>query len=254
MNYIVELKTATTGSNSSNANDSSAIEVHDVLPAGYNARSRVYEYGGGPYAVLDGGRLIFSNKADDSVNILDADSGSVAKLVHTPKLRYGDFDAHPDPASQPWVLAVEEDHAVSEVPEQVGNHVVAIHTQTGEVRRLASGADLYMYPRFSVDGKRVCWVEWDFPDMPWSGVRLFWAEWSAAGGSISGAEHVAGDAAASATEPRWGPDGYLYYCHETTDWRQICRKMPGDGKAAQLVDVKGLEGVEFGKATMALAK
>jgi len=250
VNYIVELKTTTTGSNS-NDNDNSATGVQDVLPAGYNARSRVYEYGGGPYAVLDGGGIIFSNKADDSVNILDADSGSVTRLVHTPKLRYGDFDAHPD-AAQPWVLAVEEDHAVSEVPEQVKNYVVAIHTQTGEVKRLASGADLYMYPRFSLDGKKVCWAEWDFPDMPWSGVRLFWAEWSA--GNISSIEHVAGDANASATEPRWGSDGYLYYCHETTNWRQIYRKRSEDDKGPQLIDVKGLEGVEFGKATMALAK
>ncbi|KAH7029055.1 putative dipeptidyl peptidase IV [Microdochium trichocladiopsis] len=251
VNYIVEIKTA--GPSSSDASP----ELKDVLPAGYNARSRVYEYGGGPYAILgggSGGRLVFSNKADDSVNVLDADSGSVTKLVHTPKLRYGDFDAHPRGGDdgQPWVLAVEEDHAVSDVPEKVQNYVVAINTQTGEVKRLASGADLYMYPRFSLDGSKVCWVEWDFPDMPWSGVRLFWADWSGETGSLSNVEHVAGDAEASATEPRWGPDGYLYYCHETTDWRQIYRRRPGQAEAT-LIDIKGLEDVEFGRPTMALA-
>lgn len=227
-----------------------------MLPAGYSARSRVYEYGGGPYAVLGGGgRLIFSNKADDSVNVLDADSGSATRLVCTPKLRYGDFEAHPDEDGnqQPWVLAIEEDHAVSEVPEKVQNYVVAINTQTGEVKRLVGGSDLYMSPRFSHDGNKICWVEWDFPDMPWSGVRLFWADWSGSAGSISNIEHVAGDAAASATEPRWGPDGSLYYCHEQTNWRQIYRRQPGRA-GATLIDIKGLEEVEFGKATMALAK
>ncbi|KXJ90167.1 peptidase S9 prolyl oligopeptidase active site-containing protein [Microdochium bolleyi] len=243
VNYIVELKSG-----------ASSSELKDVLPAGYNARSRVYEYGGGPYAILGGGgRLIFSNKADDSVSILDADSGSVIELVKTPKLRYGDFDAHPDEdGKQPWVLAVEEDHAVSEVPEKVGNHVVAINTQTGEVKRLVSGSDLYMSPRFSHDGSKICWVEWDFPDMPWSGVRLFWADWSGSAGSVSNIEHIAGDAAASATEPRWGPDGYLYYCHELTNWRQIYRRQPCQAEAT-LIKINGLEDVEFGKATMALA-
>src|SRR5438045_9047999 len=37
--------------------------VEDVTPAGFNARSRVHEYGGGHYAVQDG-TLFFTNYAD----------------------------------------------------------------------------------------------------------------------------------------------------------------------------------------------
>src|SRR5215212_9502171 len=37
--------------------------VEDVVPAGFNARTRVHEYGGGDYMVSDG-TLYFSNFAD----------------------------------------------------------------------------------------------------------------------------------------------------------------------------------------------
>lgn len=241
MNYIVELK-AESG------------ECADVLPptGSYSARSSVYEYGGAPYGVLGGGHLIFSNRGDNSVNILDADKRSVKQLLQSPTLRYGDFDAFPgsDDSGPRWVLAVEEDHAIK-IPEKVKNYVVAIDTQSGEVNRLASGADLYMFPRFSLDGTKICWVEWDFPDMPWTGVRLFWADWDGKTGTITGIEHIAGDSSASVTEPQWGSDGYLYFCHERTDWRQLYRRKPGQDEAS-LIKVTGLEDVEFGRARMGL--
>ena len=87
-------------------------------------RSRVYEYGGGPYAILANNRIIFSNFKDKSVYILDVDSGSVRRLLECDTLRYGDFEAHP--GNEPWVLAVQEDHEIDE-PEQVKNYVVAIN-------------------------------------------------------------------------------------------------------------------------------
>ena len=37
--------------------------ISDAIPAGYNARTRVHEYGGGVYAVRDG-VIIFGNFAD----------------------------------------------------------------------------------------------------------------------------------------------------------------------------------------------
>lgn len=139
-----------------------------MLPAGYSARSRVYEYGGDPFAVLSGGRIIFSNFSDNPVNILNVDNGNVKEV-----LRYAGYNAHP--GDQPWVLAVEEDHSI-DIPENVTNYLVAINTETSEVKRIAAGADFYMFPGFSYDSKKVCWVEWNIPDMPWSGVRLYWAD------------------------------------------------------------------------------
>ncbi|KAK7994947.1 alpha/beta-hydrolase [Apiospora arundinis] len=232
-----------------------------VLPAGYSARSRVYEYGGGAYAILgstsspisgadddDGLRIIFSNFSDCTVQILNVDTKKVTCLLEkSDTLRYADFAAHPSP-HLPWVLAVQEDHA-SSVPDQVKNYIVAIHTVTGEIRRLVHGADFYMYPSFSPDGKKVAWVQWDFPDMPWSGVTVYWADWDDLQGVLTNTEWVAGKEAMTVTEPRWGCDGSLYFCYEKTNYRQFYRRRP-DEKESMLLDFKGHEEAEFGSASM----
>ena len=45
--------------------------ISDVTPQGFNARSRVHEYGGGHYAVKDG-TLFFTNYADQRLYRQDA--------------------------------------------------------------------------------------------------------------------------------------------------------------------------------------
>ncbi|KAH8664221.1 Alpha/Beta hydrolase protein [Xylariales sp. PMI_506] len=224
-------------------------EFRDVLPEGYSARSRVYEYGGGAFGILPGSRIIFSNLKDCSVNILDVDTGDVKCLIQSKTLRYGDYSPHP--GDEPWVLAVEEDHE-DNTAEKVKNCVVAINTETAEVKRIVEGADFYMFPSFSFDGTKVAWEEWNFPGLPWSGVRLYWADWTPDGITPGSIEHIAGTDSVTITEPRWGPDGYLYFCQEVTNYYQLYRQKPGE-KEPTLLALPGLDAVEFGKCVMACA-
>ncbi|RCL87431.1 MAG: hypothetical protein DBW62_06155, partial [Microbacterium sp.] len=41
--------------------------VEELLPAPWNARSRVHEYGGGPWAATDDGALCFVEKTDQRI-------------------------------------------------------------------------------------------------------------------------------------------------------------------------------------------
>lgn len=184
------------------------------------------------------------------MNILDLEEGTVEQLLESRTLRYADFDAHP--GDEPWVLAVQEDHEI-DVPEKVKNYVVAINASTGEVKRVVEGADFYMFPSFSPDGKKISWEQWDFPGMPWAGVSLYWADWSEQGIKSDTIEHIAGSDTSTVTEPRWGPDGYLYYAEEQSNYYQLIRRKPG-GTGSTALKLPGLEKVEFGSAKMACGR
>ena len=63
--------------------------VEDAIPDGYNARTRVHEYGGGSYLVADG-VIYFSNFSDQRVYRLRPD-GAAAPLTPPGGLRYADY-------------------------------------------------------------------------------------------------------------------------------------------------------------------
>lgn len=261
--------------------DDGATKLRRVLPEPHSVSTSVYEYGGGPYEVLpaqEGGhpdphqRILFSDGKDgNAIKVLDVDAGEVAVLQGgKPWLRYSDFGVGPVAAGESWVLAVEEDHS-HPAPEDVKNYVVGVHLRTGAVTRLVAGADFYTNPRFSRDGKRVAWRQWDHPEMPWTKSELHWAPVvlapSSGGGgggdddddgvrmlAVGESSRVAGGKRREPVgEALWGPDGALYFTHEVEehDWRQLFRAWPGERDAkAEKVHLKGLEEVEIGNCSM----
>lgn len=220
--------------------EATGSSVKDILPERYAAGNTVYNYGGAALDALSDGRVIFSNAEDNTVKILNPDTGEVEHLVGSPVLRYSDFSAND---GNDWVVATEEDHTV-DTAAGTKNRVVAIHTQTGEVKRIVEGPDFVYVPEFSHDGTKIAWLEWDNPDMPWYGARLYWAEFDS--GHISHATLIAGGLIDSVVEPRWSPDGTLFFGREVGAYRQLFRLRPG-GKDAQQVTLDGLEKAEFGE-------
>ncbi|KAK1599305.1 prolyl oligopeptidase [Colletotrichum navitas] len=212
----------------------------DLLPAPYSASNTVYEYGGSAYDVVADGRIIFSHK-DNTVKILDPDTSKVSDLAGSSGLRYSNFSANPN---SPWVLAIEEDHAIP-TPKGIRNYVVAINADTGHVKRVVEGADFYYTPQFSVDGKRLTWMEWDQPNLPFAAAKIFAADWTSSAG-VENAVLVAGENREGAAEPRWGPDGSLFVCIETDGFRKLFRLAPGAEKPSQ-VKLEGLENAEIGE-------
>ncbi len=73
-----------------------------------------------------------------------------------------------------------------------GRDVLALADTAGSSwpRILASGADFYMQPAWSPDGRWLAWVEWDQPNMPWDGGRLMLARF--ANGELSEVRQLAG--------------------------------------------------------------
>ena len=62
----------------------------------------------------------------------------------------------------------------------VDRHALA----SGEVATLAEGAAFFAAPRLSPDGRRLAWLEWRHPNLPWDGTELCLADVAADGGEV----------------------------------------------------------------------
>src|SRR3546814_4952593 len=115
--------------------------------------------------------------------------------------------------------------AVREGPSRTGrepvNELAAIGFD-GTIMVLATGADFYASPRLSPDGRRLAWIAWDHPNMPWDGTELWVAE-IADDGNLGGARRIAGGARESIFQPEWSPDGELIYVSDRTGWWNLYR-------------------------------
>ena len=219
--------------------------IKDVLPDKYSPSNTVYEYGGSLYDVTYDGRLIFSN-SDNTVQILDPDTGKVSLLQDSPVLRYCGFSSS---KVSPWVLAIEEDHT-NPGPTEVVDCLVAINVNTYEIKKVAQGADFYYLPSFSYDGNQITWLEWDRPDLLFDSCRMLRASFNE-GGIVTDVEIVAGVNNESVTEPRWGPDGALYFCMESEgrNYRELFRIPPGSHNPKK-IKLNGLNETEFGEVRL----
>lgn len=77
----------------------------DMLPAPWNARNRVHEYGGRPWVVTSGA-LYFTNWDDQRVYRRDPDTGDITPVTPEPPapqaIRYGDL--RPGPGGTVWAV------------------------------------------------------------------------------------------------------------------------------------------------------
>ncbi|PHH82211.1 hypothetical protein CDD82_6698 [Ophiocordyceps australis] len=214
--------------------------IGEALPAPYSADNRVYEYGGALFDVLPDSRLVLSN-SDDSVCIVDPHGQRVSVLVPaSSRLRYASFSAS---ATSPWVLAIEEAHAETAQPADVRHRIVALNVDTAKVKPVVEGADFYYQPRFSADGARLCWLEWNRPDLPFDAAKLYVAEWRPHDGQVCDTRLVAGGSGQSVAEPCWGPDGTLFFAMEQGPYRQLYSLAAGSASPAA-IPLKGLEEAE----------
>lgn len=193
-------------------------EARELTPAGFNARTRVHEYGGGAFLVAEG-EIVFSNFADQRLYRQSWNSDPVPLTPEAP-WRYADgvFDAQ-----RRRIISVREDH--SHADQEAVNTLVAIpwDNAEGEQSVLVSGNDFVSSPRLSPDGRHLAWLTWDHPRMPWDGTELWVAEISEEG-SLNTPQKVAGSETESIFQPEWSPNGQLYFISDRTGWWNLYRQ------------------------------
>ncbi len=214
-----------------------SLSAGDVTPQPFNVRTRVHEYGGGAWTVADG-VLYFSNDSDRRLYRLDRGAAAPRPITPEGPWRYADgiIDKHRDR----WI-GVREDHAV-EGREPV-NQIVAI--DAAGTRVLAAGHDFYSSPRLSPDGRKLAYLAWDHPRMPWVGTTLYMQD-------LEGGEpvEIAGGERESIFQPEWSPDGALYFVSDRTGWWNL---YTGDRAVAAMPAEFGRPQWVFGMSAYAFA-
>ncbi|MDO3704064.1 prolyl oligopeptidase family serine peptidase [Micromonospora sp. C28SCA-DRY-2] len=164
--------------------------------------SGVHAYGGGSFAVVEGtlwcvggGGLLRSRRQGDELELVRR--GAIGDLT------VGDGE----------LLAVRE--------SEQGDELIAVSlTEAQQMRTLVASSGFLGAPRPGPG--LLAWTAWSDHDMPWDACEVWVASYSP-GGRIGSPVKVAGDPDESAVEPRWGPDGALYFVSDRSGWWNLYR-------------------------------
>jgi len=204
--------------------------IADVIPAPWNARSRVHEYGGASWTALSEDRVIFVNFADQRLYLArpGEDPAPLTPATDAAALtRYAEPVAGPGGTAIWCIRELHGDRRVSRdiVAVPVDGSAAADGTR---VRSLVGGSDFLAYPRLSPDGRRLAWIAWDHPRMPWDGTELRVAD-VAADGTIGTPRTLLGGPNESVLQPQWIGADELYVVSDRSGWWNLYRIGVGEG-------------------------
>ncbi|MFD9291513.1 prolyl oligopeptidase family serine peptidase [Streptomyces sp. NPDC060030] len=230
-----------------------------VLPAPWNPRSRVIEYGGMPWAGApreEGGPLVVFVNFPDQRMYAYAPDGPDEPWPLTPVSDIGGGLRWVDPQLQlahgeVWCVLEE---FTGESPTDVRRVIAAVPldgsaaADRGAVRELTDDRNRFVTgPRLSHDGGRVAWIAWDHPQMPWDGTVVKMADVTA-DGTFTGVRPLVGDIDESVVQVEWDRDGSLLFVSDVGGWWELQRIRP-DAVADAVVPTSRLCAVrneEFG--------
>ncbi|MGW1797945.1 LpqB family beta-propeller domain-containing protein [Streptomyces sp. NPDC001984] len=202
-----------------------------VLPAPWNVRNRVIEYGGLPWAgAVQGGRplVVFTHFADQRLYRFEP-GGEPVPLTPVSPVGGGLRWAEPRldlERGEVWCVLEE---FTGEGPTDLRRVLAAVPLDgsaaddRSTVRELAPERHRFVTgPRVSPDGRRAVWLAWDHPRMPWDGTELILAD-VADDGMLREPRTVAGGPEESIAQADWSADGRLLYTSDRGGWWNLYR-------------------------------
>lgn len=208
-------------------------EPEELLPAPWNARNRVHEYGGRPWTQVDG-VLVFTNWDDQRVYARSRD-GEIGPLTPEPADRHGVRYSDLRPGLPGEVWAVRE-RAIGPAPTDIARDHVAIPLDGGDVRVLSAGHHFLTTPQLSPDGARAAWLGWEHPAMPWDGTELCVAE-VLGDGTLGSAKVVAGGERVAVCQVEWESERTLLALADPDGWWNLHR-IDLDGHTENLAPIE----------------
>ena len=201
-------------------------EATDVLAAPWNARTRVHEYGGASWLVTDDLTVVFAEFTDQRLYRLDPGSSEpvpITPAVAAPgSARYADPRLSPD-GSEVW--CIRETYAADATITRDLCAVPLTGTAAGDasaIRSIVGGSEFLANPRLSPDGRRLAWIAWNHPQMPWDGTELRVGELDESG-RVSKWQRLLGSSTESVLQPEWLDNDNLYAISDRTGWWNLYR-------------------------------
>lgn len=216
-----------------------------VLPAPWNVRSRVTEYGGLPWAGAErseGGPLVvFVHFADQRLYAYEPDApGACDPRPLTPVSAVGGGLRWADPVLRGGEVWCVLEEFTGPAPTDVRRVLAAVPLDGSAaenrslVRELTDDRHRFTTgPRISPDGRQAAWLVWDHPRMPWDGTELRLAEVTP-DGRLGQPRTVLGGPDEAVAQVEWGTDGSLLAVSDRGGWWNPYRVDPATGFAVNL--------------------
>ncbi len=188
-----------------------------VSPDGASVRSRVHEYGGAAATVADG-VLFYVDQVDQRWYRVPVGPPAAPRPL-APEPPVGSV-RHADgrlTRSGRWLISMEE----TVVGPSTSHRLVAVAVDGSQTSvPLVSGPDFVSAPRPSPDGRRLAWLSWDHPAMPWDSSELWVGDLDESAGTVAvgSARRVAGGPGVAVGQPRWCRDGALVFVDDRSGW------------------------------------
>ncbi|WP_460499411.1 prolyl oligopeptidase family serine peptidase [Glycomyces tarimensis] len=218
--------------------------AESMLPAPWNVRNRVHEYGGTPWAgaLADGlPFIVFSDFGDQRLYAFEPDRGLEPwPLTPMPRfasgLRWCDMTVDLE-RGEVWAVLEE---FTGERPTDVRRVLAAVPLDgsaaddRSAVRELTDDSYRFLTgPRLNREGTMAAWIAWNHPNMPWDGTELRVATVTGEG-AFEDARTVAGGDDESIPQVEWGADGSLVAASDRSGWWNLYRVDPDSGAAVGL--------------------
>jgi len=230
-------------------------EPRELLPAPWNARTRVHEYGGKSYlpvpslSLAGGFDLVFANFADQRLyaagGAVDAGIEPVPLTPADGGFRFADLVLSPDD-QEIWCVRETVRRLDGDVAPEgfhvgggmaVRREIVAVPldgsaaSDAAAIRVLVSGAQFFAFPTPSPDGTKLAWINWNHPNMPWDGTELRVGAVSGSTLRVADAALVMGGPDESVLAPLWRDDATLYVISDASGWWNLYEVAASAGAA-----------------------
>ncbi|NED96939.1 S9 family peptidase [Phytoactinopolyspora alkaliphila] len=210
------------------------VVAHDevVLPPPWNVRSRVHEYGGRAYVLVPGDPgpvVVFAEFSDQRLYRYQPGTDETPRPL-TPQPQHPAGLRYVEPVVAPGgqeVWCIREEHT-GPAPTDVSRSIVAVPVDGSAaddpagVQVLVVDTHFLACPRVAPDGRRLSWIGWDHPSMPWDSTVLRVAR-IGEGGTVHAPVTVAGGPDVAVVQAEWQSEDSLLYVADPTGWWNLHR-------------------------------